>query len=247
MEDFGFIILRHISEQKHDFYWRECIRCIRNFYNQKIIVIDDNSKLEINNKQPYDNVEIVKSEFPGCGEVYGYYYGWKYTPFKHFIVLHDSMFLKEKLPVLKQKVIFLWHFDKYLGQGIEGEGDGNPYFIKFCKEETIKPLLDLYYEKSKWYGCFGVTSLISFDLVDLIFKKYDFENCIKNVKTRHHREAMERVFALICFLEESKLRFFPSICGNILQFNESYNYTWDNYVHKRLNGNKLIIKVWSGR
>lgn len=249
MEEFGFIILRHISEKKHDLYWRECIRCIRKFYDEKIIIIDDNSKLESDNNHQFHDVEIFNSEILGCGEVYGYYYAWKYKPFKTFVVLHDGMFLKSKLLSLtnNQKVIFLWHFDEYLGQGENGEGDSNPYFIKMLKEETINSMFDLYYKKEKWFGCFGVTSIITLELVNLMFQKYNFYDCIKNVSNRHHREAMERIFALICFLEEKKLLLKPSICGNILSISESYNYTWEHYIKGIKFENKLITKIWSGR
>ena len=44
---FGFIITRHISSDEHQNYWRECVRCIRNFYvNEQIIIIDDNSSIK---------------------------------------------------------------------------------------------------------------------------------------------------------------------------------------------------------
>ena len=247
---FGFIITRHISSDEHQNYWRECVRCIRNFYvNEQIIIIDDNSSIknDIDNEmKEFTNIKIVISEYHGAGEILGYYYGWKYRPFNKFIVMHDSMFLQQKIPCINQNLVFLWHFDKYLGQSVDGcNNDNNVTFINYCgnKENLFK----LYYDKSSWLGCFGVSSIITLEILDIIFTKYNFLNCIKNVKIRHDREAMERVFALIAFLEEPLLKTKVSIMGNILtDYPYSFNLKYVNYVNGYRNS-LPIIKVWSGR
>ena len=120
IESFGFIIVRHMTNDIDKQYWRECVECIRKFYpTEKIIIVDDNSSLQTDlnaEMSAYTNLTIIKSEYPGAGEMLGYYYGWANKPFKTFAVLHDSMFLQSKLPVLlasepdTQQVIFLWHF-----------------------------------------------------------------------------------------------------------------------------------------
>lgn len=46
MEDFGFIVLRNIIDDNTSLYWRECVSCIRRYYDHKIIIIDDNSKIK---------------------------------------------------------------------------------------------------------------------------------------------------------------------------------------------------------
>ena len=43
---FGFILLRHVNSEKTNFYWQECYKCIRKYYSNKIIIIDDSSKEE---------------------------------------------------------------------------------------------------------------------------------------------------------------------------------------------------------
>jgi hypothetical protein len=249
MEPFGFIILRHVSMHIHNNYWKECIKCVRKYHDEKIIVIDDNSKMNISNDINYNNVTFVSSEYKGAGEILGYYYAWKYKPFESFIVLHDSMFLNYKLPKLEQKTIFLWHFDKYLGKNITDvdiTNDTNLLFINYCKETERKKMLDIYYDKSKWVGCFGVASIASLDFVNTLFEKYDFESCIKNVKVRHDREAMERVYAILAFLEEPKLHVNKSLFGNILiDYKNAYFYKYNNYINDKYN--YKMIKIWSGR
>ena len=67
---FGFILTRYVHSVVTNKYWNECIKCIRRFYTEKIIVIDDNSNQEyVQADFEYDNVEIVQSEFPQRGEL----------------------------------------------------------------------------------------------------------------------------------------------------------------------------------
>lgn len=259
MEDFGFIVLRHINNSTNSQYWRECVKCIRTFYNNKIIVIDDNSTIVCDLKseeKEFDNILIEESEIKGCGEVYGYYYGWKYKPFKRFFVLHDSMFIKKKIDENKinniKTVKFLWHFDKYLGKHRHEaniNNDNNLFFIQFCNENKINEITELYYEKNKWYGCFGVSSFIHIDFLNQIFDFFGFEKTIQNVNCRAHREAMERVFALLCFLLDNTLLNNPSLFGNILtDYTNAYMIKWQSYLSNiKINNNYTIIKVWSGR
>jgi hypothetical protein len=255
MENFGFIIVRNISQPIHQEYWKECVRCIRNFYSEKIIIIDDNSTLLMDynkEKELFDNIEIVESEYKRAGEVLGYFYGWKHRPFKKFVVLHDSMFIQEKIDFnsYHQNILFLWHFDTYLGQTQQqwdsGSIDNNKNFIEHLKGDTIKIVKKLYLDKSSWLGCFGVSSFVTLEFVDLIFDKYDFLNVIKKINSRHDRETMERVFALLGFLEEIKLKDNPSILGNIINEYPYAGLRW--YQYKQITNPKTkIIKIFSGR
>lgn len=249
MESFGFIITRHISNATTKNYWRECVKCIRKFYAmEKIIIIDNKSIVQddIPETDEYKNVMLVQSEYPGGGEVLGYYYGWKYRPFESFIVMHDSMFLQGRLPEIKESVLFLWHFDDYLGQGVEGAAnDTNATFINYC--ERKEELFNLYYDKKAWFGCFGSASFVRLEYVDRLFTKYNFLNCLQQIKFKHDREAMERVFALIAFLEEPQLKDIPSLLGNILKgYPNAFSLRWDHYVQGYRNPH-AINKVWTGR
>lgn len=263
MEDLGFIILRHINNSITSQYWRECVKCIRKFYNNKIIVIDDNSPIISDLKsqeKEFNNILIEKSEIHGCGEVYGYYYAWKYNPFKRFFVLHDSMFFNNKMDETKlnnvKTVKFLWHFDKYLSPSplLNTNNDNNLRFIKYCNcdsdnSDKINEVIELYYNNQKWVGCFGVASFIHLDFLNQIFDVFGFEKSIQNVNCRNHREGMERVFALLCFMLDETLLANPSLFGNILtDYRNAYFMKWNNYISLAPEyKNYTIIKIWSGR
>ena len=42
----GFIIIRHVNSKISDYYWKECYTCIRKFYDNPIVIIDDSSNKE---------------------------------------------------------------------------------------------------------------------------------------------------------------------------------------------------------
>ena len=252
--EFGFIIVRHQTNEIDKQYWRECVESIRKFYPEnKILMVDDNSTLKTDlakEMTDYTNLTIVKSEYPGAGEMLGYYYGWKNKLFDTFVVLHDSMFLQSKLPVLKapQQVIFLWHFCTYLGQTMEGyHKDNNVTFINHCAAEQQPALFNLYYNKPAWFGNFGVSSMITWTMIDKMFTKYNLLKPLQKITCRPDREAMERLFALITYLEEPLMKEKPSLLGNIIKdYPNAYQIRWQHYkTGHRVNC--AVNKVWSGR
>jgi hypothetical protein len=121
MENYGFIITRHVNSEITNKYWNLCVKYIKFFYPQKkIIVIDDNSNYDYvkneNHDDLYKNVEIIKSEFPGKGELLPFYYYNKNKYFNNAIIIHDSVFIHTRInfDLLIQKnipVIPLWHFN----------------------------------------------------------------------------------------------------------------------------------------
>ena len=60
MNDYGFIITRHVNSELTNKYWNNCIQCIRRVYPyRKIVVIDDNSvKEHVVSFYNYENIDI---------------------------------------------------------------------------------------------------------------------------------------------------------------------------------------------
>lgn len=249
MEKLGFIITRSVQNGTHMNYWKECVKCIRKFYNEKILIVDDNSKIsvDVNEEKQFDNIQVIYSEFEGAGEILAYYYGWKLKLFKTMIILHDSMFIQEKIFYQEEcNVQFLWNFDQYLYCGSRFT-DFVSYLSPTCQEDIGK----LYAKKDLWTGCFGVCSIIKYKFLHQIFKKYELQNILPNLKLHIERESIERLFAIICYLEELNLQNTLPYCGNILdpKFKNPW-YNWSNYVKDSADQNlpKIkIIKLWSGR
>lgn len=90
--EFGFIILRHVSDQITNTYWRRCLNCIRTHYPKTaIMIIDDNSDQKFVTECLDNNCHLIQYEFPGRCELLPFYYMWKLKPFDRAIFVHDSV------------------------------------------------------------------------------------------------------------------------------------------------------------
>lgn len=251
---FGFIVTRNVKCNITNRYWNHCIRCLRNYYPyRKIVIIDDNSNDEfVKADCEYQNVIIIKSEYPGRGELLPYYYFYKNKFFNNAVIIHDSVFFHKKVnfdKYISLPVISLWHFNadkENLANSMRiSQNLNNSYSIQ--ENLQLNQINILGFNNSQWYGCFGLQSFINHDfLVDLQLK-YSIFNMLDHVKNRLDRCCTERIMGIIFSKEyKSKLK---SIFGNIMTYETwgySYNeYKKDFYVKKRLP--KHVVKVWTGR
>jgi len=241
----GFIIIRHVNSERTNLLWQECYKCIRNFYDNKIIIIDDSSNMTYLTDLDMVNTEIIQSEFPKRAELLPYYYFLKYAWFDAAIILHDSVFIQAPIKFDKFNK-FLWHFVSHKWDDVDGE-------VELIKKLTnSNDILNLYNKKDEWYGCFGVMSVITYKMIHDINSKYNFFVLLDSIKTRKERMMLERIFAVILSRESSLTKQDCSYFGNIQKyckwrFNE--NYVIEDYLKdKELGKIKLqIVKLWSGR
>jgi hypothetical protein len=260
---FGFIFTRHINSQETNEYWKECIRCIRRYYKNNIImVIDDNSSSEYitNDNVDLRNCFIIQSEYPKRGEILAYYYFYKYKLFDKAVIIHDSVFLQEDISQEINDIVnvkFLWHFK-------------NPHDDDFMKEMVfigqlknkdsvdnfnLSELTNLYFQREKWVGCFGVMSVITYDFLKILVEEYNIFNLLSLIKTRKDRCSLERIFSILCYVNNN---YFTdnsiSIFGEIVDYKflgMPFYYEYSSYLldKKSFDLSKIskIIKVWRGR
>jgi len=248
--DFGFIITRHVNSEDTNKLWKMCVTQLRKVYtNEKIIIIDDNSNYDFVTNTDVDltNCKIIDSEFKKRGELLPYYYFYKNKWFDKAIFIHDSVFINNKIPISKiADVKFLWYFN-----GGEYEDPDNIERILSVLNYKDK-LIDIFRDKSRWKGCWGVMSVIKYDFLKKIFEKYDMSRLLDIVNNREDRIAMERIFGIICIHEKEELFDNPSIFG-YYETNKnnrnSYNYNYDEYLED-INNNQMksnINKLFFGR
>lgn len=256
MTDFGFIMTRHVNSNITNYYWNHSIRCIRRFYpNKKIVVIDDNSNYDfVKAFYEYTNVEIIQSEYKGRGELLAYYYFFKNKFFENAIIIHDSIFIHKRINFEKMKnvdVLPLWHFNQ------DTDNLQNSLYLisklrnRFYLQQKLSldgiVILGRPYE---WAGCFGVQSYLNHNFLQKIAEKYNLFALLEKVKTRPDRCCLERIFGIIFNLESKITKKQKSLFGNIHDYNNGFDYTFDKYkydltVRKKIP--KSIIKVWTGR
>ena len=240
---FGFIIIRYVNSEESNMYWIESYRSIRKFYNNKIIIIDDNSNNDfVKCDIELINYDIINSEFPQSGELLGYYYFYTYHFFEKAIIIHDSVFINNYIHFENYKDIkFLWHFTHHW------DNENEELFL--LKKIKNQDLIDLHFKKDDWYGCYGLQSVIEYNFLNKIVNKYDIFILLKDISTRDSRMHIERVLAVIFTNECSELKTNPSIYG-IIHHYIHWGYSYESYLEDRLtekNKNLDIIKVWCGR
>lgn len=253
MDNFGFIITRHVNSEKTNNYWNHCVKLIRTFYpNKKIIIIDDNSNYDyIKAEHEYINLQIIQSEFPKRGELLPYYYFLKYKFFNNAVIIHDSVFFHKRINFENLngvKVMPLWHFnsDKENIENVKRLANSlknNMIISSKILNENIMLL-----KSQKWYGCFGVQSYINLNFLEHIEEKYKITNLISHVNCRFDRCSLERIFGIIFYTESNKILNQKSLFGDIMKY-QKWGCTYDEYMNLLKKGKlpRYIIKVWTGR
>jgi hypothetical protein len=258
MEDYGFIITRHVISEKTNKYWNQSVKLIRSIYPlKKIIIIDDNSDQDfVKSDHNYKNTTIIKSQYPKRGELLPFIYFLKNKWFNNAVIIHDSVFIHKKINFgrIKMPVLPIWHFPDH-----DDNPDNTNRILKGLKNNT--KLLEMLNvggdfimsfsgnKTNKWYGVFGCQCFINHDFLVKIQKKYNIENLLNYVSCRTDRCSLERIFALIFHEENPMLKNVRSLFGGIqtyLRWGYNYDeYHNDLFVKKRVP--KGWIKVWTGR
>lgn len=251
--NFGFIITRHVNSVKTNNYWNNCVKLLRRLYPlKKIVIIDDNSNYDyVISEFNYKNIEIIKSEFPGRGELLPYYYFLKRKFFENAIIIHDSVFFHKRVPFEKLygiNVLPLWFF-----HSDKENVDNTKRIVRHLKnnfsidDKISKNLNILGMNNDKWYGCFGVQSYIKLTFLQNIENKYGITKLIPSVTCRSDRCCLERIFGVIFSLESQRLNR-KSLFGNIMKY-QKWGYSYDDYMNDLKKGviPKSTVKIWTGR
>jgi len=188
------------------------------------------------------NCFVIQSEFPGAGELLGYYYFHKYHPFDKAIVIHDSSFLNGKLQIDDiHTARFIWHFS-------------HEWNIPSAEIELLQVLnntellTNIYNDTSSWRGSFGTQSVITYTFLDSIVQKYNLFSILQVIKTRNQRCNLERIFGLVCCAEDTTINQKPSIMGLIHDCEDFGTVSFERYkTHFNWYSHLAIIKTWVGR
>ena len=239
----GFIILRHVNSRATDRYWRHSYDCVRKFYPEnEIVIIDDNSKQQFITEKKLYKARIIKSEFPGRGELLPYYYYSKEKFFDTAVIIHDSVFIHKYIDFSKfnDSIYYLWHF------GHESNDLNNEkQMIKLLKNEKIEKIEECY-DAQKWNGCFGVQTIIKYEFIERLEKEFNIFKLLENIDNRQKRMNFERIFSVLCTLLNEDLFNQKSIYGNIKKYIK-WEYTFEEYLNQIENLDLDLIKTWNGR
>jgi hypothetical protein len=230
---FGFIIVRHVNSKQTDYYWKECYTCIRKWYTDPILIVDDSSHPEfLNDNMNLVNCQIVyDTEHKGCAELLGYYYFELMHPFETAVIIHDSVFIQKRIEFSTVNMKFLWTFTKAWDHELE------KHYLELCKD---MPDIIRFYREGQWEGCYGLMSVIQWSFVCQL-KQYGLFTVLDKLKERDHRSAMERVLGFLAYYVGSVEK---SIYGEI----HSYTRWGGTFLEYLGSDSDLdVVKVWTGR
>jgi len=256
---FGFVIVRHVNSAVTNQYWQHNVARIRQFYSDPIVIIDDNSNPEFLDSAAETALgcTVIPSEFPGKGEILGFYYLYTRRLFERALIFHDSCFFHAKIDfdAFTEPCRFLWDFPGGFHEYDSVEGLN--YFTQY------DPLADTFHNKKDTIrGCFGSQALVTWDFLKKMDDEYGFFNIINYVKNRHERYNIERLFGLVAIHALIYCYDYPptvwqdiSILGDITQY-PRWGMSWETYQSYLSSGYDFrdqhdsparMIKVFSGR
>jgi hypothetical protein len=156
MNNILFCILHHSKSNKDTELLEQCIQSVRRFYTHNDILIIKTSTSIIPDSFSKYNIKIVNKENDNSFYIGAYKEVIK-MPHKHYILLHDSIFLLKKLTseVLYKRFYILWYFN---GPFDFPEELYKQYYSCCNLNEDLKAKMnDLYYNKFavEWLGVFG--------------------------------------------------------------------------------------------
>ena len=248
-KSYVFVILRHLRTTRDNDLWISSYNSIRKFYTNKIVIIDDNSSINtVDGKLA--NVEVIKSEFNGAGEILPYYYFLRYKWADRMIFLHDSMFINRPFrdTELDNNIKFHWYFNK------SKEGDFRK-IINYVSMLTNSTELQAFATdpETTWFGCFGATSICDLATIQYLEEEYKiFSNLVLAIRTRKDRETFERVFGIVLYYEGIFNDDKCSNYGDILKYpgafeSENNNMETATHILRQKSYDTAIMKVWRGR
>ena len=238
MDDIGFIILRHVTNELTNKYWNTCYICIRKFYKEyKILIIDDNSNYEyVKSFQPLYKTLLIQSEYERRGELLPYYYYLHNKLFNSAVIIHDSVFINSYIDFNVTKYKFIWDFENSWDKGVRE--------LEIISLFNNNDLINFYENKQLWKGCFRAMIVIKHDYLVHVNNKYDISILLNVITSRDDRSCFERIIACLLDINNNNI-IETSLFGNIYKYC-SWGVTYDN-VMNGYGFDLPIIKVWTGR
>jgi hypothetical protein len=235
---FGFVIVRHVNSKQTDYYWKECYTCIRRWYSEPILIVDDSSdRAYLNDNMALVATQIVyDTELKGCGEFLGYYHFHRLRPFETAVILHDSVFIQKRIAFSVPKTMqFLWTIPSCYDRELES------YYYELCHDMPTYTDFTHVYGQGAYKGCFGVMSVITWDFLALLVEDGFFMTRDEIKRRRDARSALERIIGIMAFRRDPTI---PVMFGEI----GAYTRLGTTFLEYLRDGSNLeMVKVWTGR
>lgn len=225
--DLIFVILRHVTKamDNSNDIWQECYKSIRNFYKNKIVIIDNNSdKTILLLNITLENCEIIDFENYQNRLFSPFLFLLNYD-FNRAIILHDGCII-QKYVDFSQFIDckYIWHFDTKLYD--------NSYLIErqLNSLENNQELVNIF-RKKNFTGCMGCCIGIDKTFLVNMEKKYKISNLKNIIINQEEAIAFERTLSVLCFSLSTNIANDLSFEGEIKDM--VWGYIYKHFVNKQ--------------
>jgi len=214
MNRLGFIVAVCLWTEEHRKSWEECLKSIRKFHPVApiIAILDKSSVLEINNSDPY--LQVEKPTIDVASDMLTYYYFLKQNSFETVVTLQDSMKLLVPVTEERKAVSYLWSFTNHRTdwskirepesqENTENNIKTHDDLVLYCINKHVKSLdflqyaLSTYRKKDEWVGCFGCLTYSSKDFIRILDERTGIIDTMKSMgRDNRKRRAIESIFSL---------------------------------------------------
>jgi hypothetical protein len=212
--NFGFIIIRYVIDNTTNTFWINCYNTIRKYYDNKIIIIDDNSNTDYLTNINLVNTEIINSEFPRRGEFLPYYYYYHNKFFDRAVIFHDGITVKNRFDFSNIKN-YIGYSKLFSFENFQYKKRKLDEFFNYIDNKTD---IENFHNDNidKLTGCFGIMYVIDHSFLVGVQNKYNFMNLINFIDTRKKRETLERFSATLFkkYAIDNNINTIDSIFGN---------------------------------
>jgi len=227
MDNYTFVILRHVTKQLNnsDEIWKECYKSIRLFYNNKIIIIDNNSDYTIiKNDIELENCQVINSSMFNS-RLFSPFYELLNIDFERAIIIHDGVIFQKFVDFNNfEDVKFIWHFNMK-------QYDDIKLIEKQLSVLTNNTELFNIFKKKQFIGCMGGCLAITKQFLMKLEEKYKISNFKNIINNQQDAIAFERTISVLCFSEKPNLINDISFEGEIKHMIWGYNYL--DFINKK--------------
>lgn len=190
-QDVVFVLLCHRTIATESCIQLSVDRLKLHYVDPIIVVIDDNSPLEI--PKDLGVSEVIVSEYPGAGEFLPYFYFWKRKWATRMVMLHDSSFIHSPIPIdFSLQYQTMWTAPCYWEDDVLCKNLLSPL-------ENSKTLVKFYMNKNMWQMSRGAMAVVSWDLVNTLQTKTKVFTALSPlIKTVKDRMGWEMILGLLC-------------------------------------------------
>ena len=252
-----FVMIRHVTKNMldSDKIWKESYTCIRKFYNNKIIIIDNNSDYNlIQNDITLENCDIIQCKYYNS-RLFSPFYELLKIDFDRAIIIHDGVIFQKFVDFnLFDKVKFIWHFDIK-------QYDNINLIEKQLNLLTNNDILFDTFKNKKFTGCMGCCMAITKNFLNTLENTFNLSNLKDYIQNQDDAIAFERTISIACFGINQNLINDISFENEIKYMAWGYNYK--HYINKQIFfdsiewdtkkkviidiSNKSIVKIFGAR